>query len=62
MYSATAYQRGTIPRKQGYLIPLMGGIQLNPGGLLKSGSFIQVNNEPSKEDNKLFVITVLKDG
>ncbi|EKV04412.1 hypothetical protein Pdw03_1644 [Penicillium digitatum] len=34
------------PRKQGYLIPLMGGIQLNPGGLLKSGSFIQVNNEP----------------
>ncbi|CRL19497.1 unnamed protein product [Penicillium camemberti] len=34
------------PRKQGYLIPLMGGIQLNPGGLLERGSFIQVNNEP----------------
>ncbi|CAG8132071.1 unnamed protein product [Penicillium nalgiovense] len=24
------------PRKQGYLIPLMGGIQLNPGSLLMS--------------------------
>ncbi|KAJ5664275.1 hypothetical protein N7507_005006 [Penicillium longicatenatum] len=28
------------PRKQGYLIPFFGGIQLNPRGLLRSEKFI----------------------
>ncbi|KAJ5330529.1 hypothetical protein N7476_000312 [Penicillium atrosanguineum] len=33
-------------RKQGYLIPLSDEVQVNPGGVLPGGSFIQVNNEP----------------